>query len=126
MQTNYERESASAALVYQIPNRNLEDIALEVSDWIRKTWTPENVTWKREWRSGPNMENVKVELHRYSDAFDGSPTVKPQTSLLKIVFSIKSTKSYWRDWIIIKFNDDIKQTFPDLHLMDLSVEKNKR
>lgn len=117
--TFHQWAGAEAKLVLQAPGN---EVLTRLEGWT-KEWFKENQLWAQEWRTGARgSQEVRIEHHKYQDSFEGPPVLQVQGSTLYIAFKIRDKRSYWRDWIILKFRADFSTAFSSLKIQEFRVE----
>lgn len=111
-----------AILVLRMP---VEKIGDSVRTWVNEVWMPENKVWNLSIQTGIERKHIRNEDRNFEDSFDGIPFVTTNGSEVQISFGVNNTKSFWRDWIILKFRGDLMKAFPNTELVDLKVEKRE-
>ena len=124
--TYFEWPNGVVSASYAIRWGMCEEHFDEISAWLCNTWFPNNQTWVRTWRTDPEGKEERQDQHFYSDSFSGPPTASIDGAKIEIRFRILDMKSYWRDWIIVKFGADIENNFPVLKRVDMMVSKSKQ
>jgi len=85
----------------------------ELENWLTDKWIPQN--------------QIMTFGHDYSyeDSFSGPPTIIMCASKIYFMFEVIDMKSIWRDWIILKFIQDLEQDFPDIKYTSLKLTEIK-
>lgn len=95
-----------------------DDLPLRVQRWIREDWMPEHATWKREWRTGPNLATTYEQVLHYQDEFTKPPVVSYRHNakfpfrVLRLRFSGKQSAKFWKDWLVSRLLPDLRERFP--------------
>jgi hypothetical protein len=91
------------------------EFSARVQTWILTDWMPYNSIWKREWRTGNNLQTVDEQVLNFEDEFIGAPEVIGfETSVLQLRVFGKASAKFWKDWLILKFLPDLRATFPEV------------
>lgn len=100
-----------------------EDLGSRIQHWIDGDWMKHRSTWKRVWKTGPNLTRTIEQVHYYDDEFMKPPkVVSCEGSELRFQLFGKRTAKFWKDWLISRLLPDLREQFREVgervHLED--------
>jgi hypothetical protein len=100
---------------FSIVGGDIGDLAARIQTWLISAWMPNNLSWTRDWRSGPDLSSSKPEVLRYEDTFLSPPSVTVgENAELQLRLIGRQQKSLWKDWLVSKILPDMKDRFPEI------------
>ena len=91
------------------------DLGSRIQRWIDNEWMVEHSTWKRVWRTGPNLETIDEEILNYTDEFIKAPQISAcEASEIQFQLFGKKSAKFWKDWLVSRFLPDLKAEFPEI------------
>ena len=100
-----------------------EEMGPQIQHWLDEDWMKHRSTWKRVWKTGPNLARIDEQIHHYDDEFMKPPKViSCEGSELRFRLLGRRSAKFWRDWLVSRLLPDLRAQFPEvgerLHIED--------
>jgi len=106
-------------VVVPVATTDPEKLLPRVSEWATR-WVNSNRLWVRQWKSGENLREVQPEELHYDAEFESGPRATYDSGFLKLRFEGRSSAKWWKDWLVLRFLPDLKQSFPEISSADVA------